>query len=178
MGECFFWYRPTQVVLDQRPLNGRCCCCCVVNQFLVIACFQVNPCQPAARWYCYCCWLCPVLISDMNIWHQQESRCFQQHLIGFLLAICPVLWLPVCFRLHAKTVIFSIFASLLFRTSFVYFIHVSYMFLLVPAPPGSPEQNGCVCVCVLFHITIQSINDRHWGCEKQWLCFILPWGAL
>ena len=25
-GECFFWYRPTRVVPDQRPLNGRCCC--------------------------------------------------------------------------------------------------------------------------------------------------------
>ena len=24
----FFWYRPTRVVPDQRPLNGRCCCCC------------------------------------------------------------------------------------------------------------------------------------------------------
>ena len=24
MGECFFWYRPTRVVPDQRPLNGRC----------------------------------------------------------------------------------------------------------------------------------------------------------
>jgi len=28
VGECFFWYRPTRVVQDQRPLNGRCCCCC------------------------------------------------------------------------------------------------------------------------------------------------------
>ena len=27
MGECLFWYRPTRVVPDQRPLNGRCCCC-------------------------------------------------------------------------------------------------------------------------------------------------------
>ena len=26
MGECFFWYWPTRVVPDQRPLNGRCCC--------------------------------------------------------------------------------------------------------------------------------------------------------
>ena len=26
MGECFFWYRPTRVVPDQRPLNSRCCC--------------------------------------------------------------------------------------------------------------------------------------------------------
>ena len=27
VGECFFWYRPTRVVPDQRPLNG---CVCVV----------------------------------------------------------------------------------------------------------------------------------------------------
>ena len=26
MGECSFWYRPTRVVPDQRPLNGRCRC--------------------------------------------------------------------------------------------------------------------------------------------------------
>ena len=25
-GERFFWYRPTRVVLDKRPLNGGCCC--------------------------------------------------------------------------------------------------------------------------------------------------------
>jgi len=29
VGECFFWYRPTRVVPDQRPLNG-CVCVCVV----------------------------------------------------------------------------------------------------------------------------------------------------
>ena len=27
-GECFFWYRPTRVVPDQRPLNG---CVCVFH---------------------------------------------------------------------------------------------------------------------------------------------------
>jgi len=27
--ECFFWYRPTRVVPDKRPLNG-CCCCCLI----------------------------------------------------------------------------------------------------------------------------------------------------
>ena len=31
MGESSFWYRPTRVVPDQRPLNGRCCCCCYYN---------------------------------------------------------------------------------------------------------------------------------------------------
>ena len=29
-GECFFWYRPTRVVPDKRPLNGCCCCYCAV----------------------------------------------------------------------------------------------------------------------------------------------------
>jgi len=28
VGECFFWYWPTRVVAEQRPLNGCCCCCC------------------------------------------------------------------------------------------------------------------------------------------------------
>ena len=28
VGECFFWYRPTRVVPDKRPLNG-CVCVCV-----------------------------------------------------------------------------------------------------------------------------------------------------
>ena len=27
VGECFFWYRPTHVVLDKRPLNGCVCVC-------------------------------------------------------------------------------------------------------------------------------------------------------
>ena len=34
MGESSFWYRPTRVVPDQRPLNGRCCCCCCCCQCL------------------------------------------------------------------------------------------------------------------------------------------------
>ena len=35
VGECFFWYRPTRVVPDQRLLNGRCCCCCFSSKLLV-----------------------------------------------------------------------------------------------------------------------------------------------
>ena len=31
-GESSFWYRPTRVVPDQRPLNGRCCCCCCIGK--------------------------------------------------------------------------------------------------------------------------------------------------
>ena len=39
MGESSFWYRPTRVVPDQRPLNGRCCCCCycIFQQYLLYA---------------------------------------------------------------------------------------------------------------------------------------------
>jgi len=33
VGECLFWYRPTRVVPDQRPLNGRFCCCTQVNRY-------------------------------------------------------------------------------------------------------------------------------------------------
>ena len=35
MGECLFWYRPTRVVPDQRPLNGCCCCCCCCRVCIV-----------------------------------------------------------------------------------------------------------------------------------------------
>ena len=39
---CSFWYRPTLVVPDQRPLNGRCCCtylhtCNTAHLILVLA---------------------------------------------------------------------------------------------------------------------------------------------
>jgi len=37
VGECFFWYRPTRVVLDQRPLNG---CVCVLLMMLFVVHFQ------------------------------------------------------------------------------------------------------------------------------------------
>jgi len=33
VGESSFWYRPTRVVPDQRPLNGRCCCCIPIYLF-------------------------------------------------------------------------------------------------------------------------------------------------
>jgi len=42
VGECFFWYRPTWVVPDQRPLNGRCCCCCCCCRQLADFGFMFN----------------------------------------------------------------------------------------------------------------------------------------
>ena len=36
VGQCFFWYRPTRVVLDKRPLNG-CVCVCVMYRWCCIA---------------------------------------------------------------------------------------------------------------------------------------------
>ena len=41
MGECFFWYRPTRVVPDQRPLNG-CVCVCVCVCACVRACVRAR----------------------------------------------------------------------------------------------------------------------------------------
>ena len=37
VGECFFWYRPTRVVPDKRPLNG---CVCVCVRACVHACVR------------------------------------------------------------------------------------------------------------------------------------------
>jgi len=36
VGECFFWYRPTRVVPDQRPLNGWVCVCCFFSSLAAI----------------------------------------------------------------------------------------------------------------------------------------------
>jgi len=47
VGECFFWYRPTRVVPDQRPLNGRrCCCCCRTSCSYIVM-------QQLARFWLY-----------------------------------------------------------------------------------------------------------------------------
>ena len=45
MGESSFWYRPTRVVPDQRPLNGRCCCCWSLSTLYVLqmCCYWVGP---------------------------------------------------------------------------------------------------------------------------------------
>ena len=46
MGECFFWYRPTRVVPDQRPLNGCVCvrvCVCVCVCVYVVVSSSIHP---------------------------------------------------------------------------------------------------------------------------------------
>jgi len=58
VGECFFRYRPTRVVPDQRPLNC-CVCVCVCVRARVRACVRVCVCLPpdhfisgrAAAWF-------------------------------------------------------------------------------------------------------------------------------
>jgi len=40
VGECFFWYRPTRVVPDKRPLNG-CVCVCIFLTVLFDSISQV-----------------------------------------------------------------------------------------------------------------------------------------
>jgi len=46
VGECFFWYRPTRVVPDKRPLNG-CVCVCV--------------------YVCVCVCVCVVVVADVSM---------------------------------------------------------------------------------------------------------------
>jgi len=53
VGESSFWYRPTRVVPDQRPLNGRCCCCCcytISNDFALFFIVYCRGFQPLSRY--------------------------------------------------------------------------------------------------------------------------------
>ena len=92
MGESSFWYRPTRVVPDQRPLNGRCCCCCMlvfgaVEWNLTIHCWYHWYCW----WICRCCCCCccrtdqvvllllrphyysPYFHYQQNFWHHRHQ---------------------------------------------------------------------------------------------------------
>ena len=55
MGESSFWYRPTRVVPDQRPLNGRCCCCMVMSLW---PCFLAQPVDAACHYRRRAFWAC------------------------------------------------------------------------------------------------------------------------
>ena len=50
VGECFFWYRPTWVVLDQRLLNS-----CVCVRACVHACVRACVCVTSVRWQVTLC---------------------------------------------------------------------------------------------------------------------------
>ena len=52
VGECFFWYRPTRVVPDKRPLNGCVCVCACVR-----ACVRA----------CVCVWARARACADFNL---------------------------------------------------------------------------------------------------------------
>jgi len=67
VGECFFWYWPTWVVPDQRPLNG-CVCVCVC----VRACVYYQQISNCCR---------PVLTYRLTDWHRDWRRRRRQRVI-------------------------------------------------------------------------------------------------
>ena len=62
MGESSFWYRPTRVVLDQRPLNGRCC--------VVVPAHLGSPGQRAVKRVCVCATDVVFCISSVHVCHR------------------------------------------------------------------------------------------------------------
>jgi len=89
-GESSFWYRPTRVVPDQRPLNGR-CCTSVLMLFGIhsIVSLAVNPqknrsCVNFVVFsFLYCCefawavqsvaWCCSLCSSKSNLLYVQRN---------------------------------------------------------------------------------------------------------
>jgi len=84
VGECFFWYRPTRVVPDQRPLNGR-CCCSSVSRLLTFESIT----QPAAAILCAeghgVTLTHPHWSSSIPVVHQSTEHEFGRH---FVLKLC------------------------------------------------------------------------------------------
>jgi len=60
VGECFFWYRPTWVVPDQRPLNSCVCVCIMFTLGIIELCAKIlqimhNDFKDYARTFCQLC---------------------------------------------------------------------------------------------------------------------------
>ena len=69
VGECFFWYRPTRVVLDKRPLYGCVCVCvCVISQPIH---HQQQYTSPECVWHVVSCcytWRCTFQTTACVCW--------------------------------------------------------------------------------------------------------------
>jgi len=54
VGECFFWYRPTRVIPDQRPLNG--CVCVYTDEYALMLLVGWQEGHPACKNWVVGCW--------------------------------------------------------------------------------------------------------------------------
>jgi len=61
LSTCFFWYRPTRVVSDKRPLKGCCCCCCCCWSATRKLTFSLTVCV------CICVCICVCLCDCMSV---------------------------------------------------------------------------------------------------------------
>ena len=82
MGECFLWYRPTRVVPDQRPLNGRCCCCSFVKCLLSFV--KMSWMQQLQHTYALS--RKPPgnleMVTEFNIFQEKSGNCLGKNLVG------------------------------------------------------------------------------------------------
>jgi len=71
VGECSFWYRPTRVVPDQRPLNGRrrCCCCMCPSVHYTPVLYRNDWTNRADFWHS----TCPI-VCYKEIWVSSKIR--------------------------------------------------------------------------------------------------------
>jgi len=75
VGECFFWYRPTRVVPDQRPLNG-CVCVCNLQLSLLHNVKRLGHMLLSQNW---CQTLSRIVTHSSCLWDKPGTRsaCFQ-----------------------------------------------------------------------------------------------------
>ena len=128
MGECLFWYRPTRVVPDQRPLNGRCCCCFCVLKIKHVTAGNTHPTFPVPN----------VLQQVMSIGNLPSVLQSLLQTPWILLKPC----LDSTGRLHGMTLVYST----RYLTSPEHAVSTNMQAL---------NDNGLFCMAALSWITIQ-----------------------
>ena len=138
MGECSFWYRPTRVVPDQRPLNGRCCCCCIV-MILTLCCKPANSRKTPMEDIIRQC------SADQNTGVILRIIMINATMLGPSLFFC---FLPIPFSPFASPFLFHL--SPLFTChllSFFFTLHFSAFSSPSSLPWKGRRGVACLCLC-------------------------------
>jgi len=128
VGECFFWYRPTRVVPDQRPLNGRCCCwfrCldCIIDLVVTVQ-EETEKCtsSPSHHW-CHQPLYWPVHHSQCTVWSLVRTvKVWWSNIYFLLLATCNSLFFAMLHSVSSLLDISRIFLVFFFRITILWIL--------------------------------------------------------
>jgi len=139
VGECSFWYRPTRVVPDQRPLNSRCCCLLYTGQ------------QDAFSAYAFSA------LTLFVVWQEGHPAC--KKLSGEVLA-----WLSVWNEMQTCIWPSSCHCHSLSLASIKSRLVLPFVYWLTWVAPEKGPLNRCVCICVYIQVNLYLLSPplKNW----------------